>query len=236
MVKKLFIVGTDTDVGKTFVTAGIIHVLRENNYNACSFKPVQSGGILKDNKLLSGDVEFVKDVTQIHEDNSMMNSYCFKEAVSPHLAAEKENIKIDKNKILDDYKKLKEKYDFIVVEGAGGIIVPLIRDEYYIYDLIKDLDASVVIVARAGVGTINHTVLTVNFLKSMGIDIKGLIINGYNNKFYEDDNIEVIKKITGVQVISILNKVKTHENEDFILNAKNEFDKSLQIEKILNLF
>jgi len=236
LAKKLFIVGTDTDVGKTFVTAGIIHVLRENNYNACSFKPVQSGGILKDEKLLSGDVEFVKDVTKISEDNFMMNSYCFKEAVSPHLAAEMDKVKINKDKILEDYKKLAQKYEYIVVEGAGGIIVPLIRDEYYMYDLIKDLDASVVIVARAGVGTINHTVLTVNFLKNMGIDIKGLIINGYNNRFYEDDNIEVIKKITGLEVVCILNKVNTHENEDFILNVKNEFDESLEIKKILSLF
>ena len=123
-----------------------------------------------------------------------------------------------------------------MIEGAGGIIVPLIRNEYYVYDLIKDLDASVVIVARAGVGTINHTALTVNFLKSMGIDIKGLIINGYNNKFYEDDNIEVIKKITGLEVISVFNKVSTGANEDFISKAKIEYENSLKIEKVLSLF
>ena len=236
MVKKLFVIGTDTDVGKTFVTAGILDILRKNNYNACSFKPVQSGGILKDGELISGDIEFIKDVTQIHETNLMMNSYCLKEAVSPHLAADMENIKIDKYKILDDYEKLKQKYDYTVIEGAGGIIVPLIRDEYYIYDLIKDLDAPVVIVARAGVGTINHTALTVNFIKSKGIEIKGLIINGYNNSFYENDNIEAIKNITGLEVISVLNKVNTDKNEDFILNAKIEYEKSLEIEKVLRLF
>lgn len=236
LVKKLFVIGTDTDVGKTFVTAGIVEVLRKNNYNACSFKPVQSGGIFRDKKLVPGDVEFVKEVTQIHEDNSMMNSYCLKEAVSPHLAAEMESIKINKHKILNDYEKLKQKYDYIVIEGAGGIIVPLIRDEYYVYDLIKDLDASVVIIARAGVGTINHTALTVNFIKSMKIDIKGLIINGYNNNFYEDDNIEVIKKITGLEVISVLNKVSTGANENFISKAKIEYENSLEIEKVLSLF
>jgi len=236
LAKKLFVVGTDTDAGKTFVTAGIVHILNKDDYNVCSFKPVQSGGILRNEKLIPGDVEFVKEITQIEEDSSSMNSYCLKEAVSPHLAAEMENIKIDKNKILKDYKKLEEKYDYVVIEAAGGVIVPLIRDEYYIYDLIKDLDASVVVVARAGVGTINHTVLTVDFIRNKGIDIKGLIINGYNNNFYEDDNIEVIKKITGLEVISILNKVNSDDDKDFILSARREFEKSLKTEKILNLF
>ncbi|MBC2580966.1 dethiobiotin synthase [Clostridium sp. DJ247] len=236
MSNGLFVIGTDTDVGKTFVTAGITYVLRKNNYNACSFKPVQSGGILRDEKLLPGDVEFVKNVTQINENYGVMNSYCFKAAVSPHLAAEMENISISKNKILEDYKKLKEKYDYVVVEGAGGTIVPLIRNKYYIYDLIKDLDIPVVIVAGSGIGTINHTALTVNFIKSKGIEIKGLIINGHNNSFYEDDNIEVIRNITGLEIVSVINKVNTSLNGDLILNVKNEYEKSLKIEKILDLF
>jgi dethiobiotin synthetase len=165
-----------------------------------------------------------------------MNSYCLKEAVSPHIAAEIENVTIDKNKILEDYKKLQEKYDYVIVEGAGGIIVPLIRGKYYIYDLVKDLDIPVIIVARAGVGTINHTALTVDFIKRLGIEIKGLIINGYSNSFYEDDNIKVLKNITNVDVISIINKLNIGENEDFISKARVEYDNSLEIKKVLNLF
>jgi len=236
LAKGLFVIGTDTDVGKTFVTAGITYILRKHNFNACSFKTVQSGGIVKDNKVLSGDIEFVKDITEINETNTMMNSYCLKEAVSPHIAAEIENVTIDKNKILEDYKKLQEKYDYVIVEGAGGIIVPLIRGKYYIYDLVKDLDIPVIIVARAGVGTINHTALTVDFIKRLGIEIKGLIINGYSNSFYEDDNIKVLKNITNVDVISIINKLNIGENEDFISKARVEYDNSLEIKKVLNLF
>lgn len=236
MAKGLFIIGTDTDVGKTFVTAGITYILRKHNLNACSFKPVQSGGILKENKVFSGDIEFIKNVTEINETNQMMNSYCLKEAVSPHIAAELENITIDKNKIIKDYKRLQEKYDYVVVEGAGGIIVPIIRDRYYIYDLIKDLNIPVVIVARAGVGTINHTALTINFLKNHGIEVKGVIINEYSNSYYEDDNIKVIKNITGVDVISIINKLNIEEDEDFVLKVRDEYSKSLEINKILSLF
>ncbi len=236
MAKGLFIIGTDTDVGKTFVTAGITYILRKHNLNACSFKPVQSGGILKENKVISGDIEFIKNITEINETNQMMNSYCLKESVSPHIASEIENITIDKNKIIKDYKILQEKYDYVVVEGAGGTIVPIIRDRYYIYDLIKDLNIPVVIVARAGVGTINHTVLTINFLKNKGIEVKGIIINEYSNSYYEDDNIKVIKNITGVDVISIINKLKIEDDKEFVLKARDEYSKSLEINKILSLF
>ncbi|RKD21594.1 dethiobiotin synthase [Caminicella sporogenes] len=236
MAKGLFVIGTDTDVGKTFITAGIVYILRKNNYNAVSFKPVQSGGIICNSKLVSGDIEFIKRVAGLKEEYCSMNSYCLKEAVSPHIAAERENINIDVYRIIDDYQKLKDKYDFIIVEGAGGVIVPLIRNKYYIYDLIKDLNIPVVIVARAGVGTINHTVLTVNYIKSLGINVKGIIINNYSGNFYEDDNIEVIKKITKVDVVGVVNKLDLKGNEDDISKIRQEFEKSLKIQDILNMF
>jgi dethiobiotin synthetase len=234
--KGIFILGTDTDVGKTFVTAGINYILRKNNFNAISFKPVQSGGILKDNKLISGDIDFIKNICDISEDYETMNCYCFKEAVSPHLASEIEDTCIDKNKIINHYKKLYEKYDFCIVEGAGGSIVPLIRDEYYIYNLVKDLNIPVLIVTTIGVGAINQTVLTVNFLKSLGIKIKGLIINKYTGTYYEEDNIEVIKSITGLDVISIISNLDLDEKEDFVLKSRKEFDKNLDINKLLGVF
>ncbi|WFD11071.1 dethiobiotin synthase [Tepidibacter hydrothermalis] len=235
MNKGVFVLGTDTDVGKTFVTAGINYILRKNNFNAISLKPVQSGGIVKDNKLISGDIEFIKKIAEVKEDYEIMNCYCFKEAVSPHLASEIENVCIDKNRIINHYKKLYEKYDFCIVEGAGGSIVPLIRDEYYIYDLVKDLNIPVVIVTTIGVGTINQTVLTVSFLKSLGIQIRGLIINKYTGTYYEDDNIEVIKSITGLDIIAVINKLDLDGKEGFISKARKEFDKNLHIDKLLNL-
>ncbi|MCY6370795.1 dethiobiotin synthase [Clostridium ganghwense] len=236
MSKGIFIIGTDTDVGKTFVTAGITYVLRKNGFNACSYKAVQSGGVYEGTNLVSGDVKFVKDITDIEEAYEVMNSYCLKTEVSPHIASEIENVKIHKKILFDGYKKLKEKYDFIIAEGSGGAVVPLIRNNYYIYNLIKDLDIPTVIVARAGVGTINHTVLTVEFLKSKGIDIKGIIINGYEGTFYEDDNIRVIKDITGLDIISVINKVKAKEYENLIEKSREEYEKNITIENIKKVF
>lgn len=236
MSKGIFVIGTDTDVGKTFVTAGITYVLRKNGFNACSYKAVQSGGVYEGTNLVSEDAQFVKNITSINEAYEVMNSYCFKTAVSPHIAGEIENIKIDKKIILEGYKKLEEKYDFIIAEGSGGAVVPLIRNDYYMYDLIKDLHISVVIVARAGVGTINHTVLTVEFLRNKGIDIKGIIINGYEGNFYEDDNIRVIKDITGLEIISVINKIKEKEYKSFVKKSREEYENNISIEKIKKIF
>lgn len=236
MSKGIFVIGTDTDVGKTFVTAGITYVLRKNGLNACSYKAVQSGGVYEGTNLVSEDAQFVKNITSINEAYEVMNPYCLKTAVSPHIAAEIENVKIDKKIILEGYKKLEEKYDFIIAEGSGGAVVPLIRNDYYMYNLIKDLHISVVIVARAGVGTINHTVLTVEFLRNKAIDIKGIIINGYEGNFYEDDNMRVIKDITGLEIISVINKVKEKEYKSFVKKAREEYENNISIEKIKKIF
>lgn len=231
MGKGIFIIGTDTDVGKTFVTAGLTYKLRECGYNAIAFKPIQSGGILSEDGVIPPDTKYIKDICGLDNEHSEMNVYCLKEEVSPHLAAKMENIKILKEKIISQYNELIKKYDYVIVEGAGGIVVPLVDNEYFVYDLIKDLNLEVVIVARAGVGTINHTVLTYEFLKQNGIKSKGIVINQYNNKFYEDDNIEMISKLTQLEILQKLSKIE----QPTLNNIRNEY-KNLSIENILNLF
>lgn len=232
MSKGILIIGTDTDIGKTFITAGITYLLRKNGFNACSFKPIESGGILKGKNLVSKDTKFVKDITNLKESNDTLNTYCLKTSVSPHLAFEIENKTFKKKVIIDNYKKLDEKFDYKIVEGAGGVIVPIIRNEYFLYDLIKDLDLPVVIVTNASVGTINKTLLTVNFLKEKDIKIKGIIINNYTNKFYEDDNIKVLKNITKLDILAIVKRVK---NNDYS-KIRSEYESSLDIKKLLSLF
>ncbi|MEG0843966.1 MAG: dethiobiotin synthase [Romboutsia sp.] len=225
MGKGIFIVGTDTDVGKTFVTAGIVYNLKNAGYNVISFKPIQSGGTVPK------DCEYVKEICDMENSYREMNTYSFIEEVSPHLAAKMENIKVDINKIVNQYKNLINKYDYVVVEGAGGTIVPLIENDYFIYDLIKDLDVDVVIVSRASVGTINHTVLTQEFLKLKNINTKGIFINKYSQKSYEDDNIKTVKNITQIDSIQVIRQIDN-------ISKKNIIDeyKRLDLKKILQLF
>ena len=236
MGKGIFIIGTDTDVGKTFVTAALTYKLKSNGYKVIPFKPVQSGGVEIKNKLTPPDINYIRSLEDdkfkyTGEEYENMNCYCLKEEVSPHLAAKIENVKIEKEKILNQYKKLIKRYDYVIVEGAGGIVVPLIENEYFIYDLIKDLELDVVIVARGGVGTINHTVLTNEFLKGKNINAKGIIINNYNSKFYEDDNIKLIEELTDLKVLAKINKVENLKSE----NIKEEYSK-LDLENLLELF
>lgn len=233
MGRGIFVIGTDTDVGKTFVTAGLTYKLKESGYDVIAFKPIQSGGVLdSDNKtLIPLDAKFIKDICDLNNEYYEMNSYCLRTEVSPHLAAKIENIKIIKEKIIKQYKGLINKYDYVIVEGAGGIVVPLIDDSYFVYDLIKDLNLDVIVVSRAGVGTINHTILTNEFLNKKNINVKGLVINKCKGEFYEEDNIKVICKLTNLEII---HKFKKIENMNFN-NIRKEY-KKINLESILRLF
>lgn len=237
MNRGVFIVGTDTDVGKTVITAGLAYVLKKNGLNVCTFKAVQSGGISRGEKIVSGDTMLVKKVCNIDEDLDLMNPYCLKTPVSPHLAAQLEGIEIDSEKIIDTYQKLSQKYDFIIAEGSGGLVVPINDEGYFVYDLIKDLDLPIIIVARANVGTINHTVLTVKYAESLGLDIQGIIINRYNDEFYERDNIKMIKKLTGQDIIAVINEIRDFDCNGIEFNElQSEFEKKIDTKKILNTF
>jgi dethiobiotin synthetase len=229
MAKGVFIVGTDTDVGKTVVTAGIMHVLRSNGYNATYFKAAMSGAFKVGHELIPGDTELVCEVSNLEEAYENITPYVYRTPVSPHLAARLENNPIDLDIVREKYDYLKKKYDYIIAEGSGGIICPLIDDErglYTLENLIKDLNMSVIIVARAGVGTINHTVLTVKYIEALGINIKGIIINNYIENVVCNDNIKIIEKITKVSVIGKLKHIenlKDNTSESIRKNSEVAF-------------
>lgn len=235
MAKGVFIVGTDTDVGKTIVTAGLIHVLRNNGYNATYFKAALSGALQIGDELIPGDTKLVSEVSNLEEAYENITPYVYRAAVSPHLAAKLENNPMDLDVISKKYAYLKEKYDFIIAEGSGGIVCPLIDDErglYTLENLIKDLNMSVIIVARAGVGTINHSVLTIKYIEALGIKIRGIIINNYKEDLICDDNINMIEKMTKVPIIG---KFKTMENlEDNMIEAiRTNAEKAFGVQKII---
>lgn len=230
MSKGVFIVGTDTDVGKTVVAAGLMHVMRKNGYNATYFKSALSGAIQVGSELVPGDTKLVSEVSNLEESYENITPYVYKTPVSPHLAAKLENKAIDLDVIRKKYEYLKEKYDYIIAEGSGGIICPLIEEDgrlYTLENLIKDLNMSVIIVARAGLGTINHTVLTVKYIEALGIKIKGIIINNYIEDLLCDDNIKTIEEITKVPVIAKFNHIKELEDnmlESIRVNAEKSFN------------
>lgn len=206
MAKKIFITGTGTDVGKTYISALIVKKMREQGFNCGYYKPVISGVTEMCGKLIDSDATYVTQFADIPVEPEKCVSYYWKEAVSPHLAAKRQNQVIDIEKIKYDYSLINKKYDYLLIEGAGGISCPLIieKDEKYLLkDLIWELGLSVIIVADAGLGTINSTLLTVDYAKSNGIEIEGIILNNYeSDNFVHWDNLEQIEALTGVNVVA----------------------------------
>ncbi|EGW38801.1 dethiobiotin synthase [Desulfosporosinus sp. OT] len=205
MSKGIFITATGTDVGKTFVTGLIVKKLRAAGYKAGYYKAALSGAEITENGLIPGDADYVNRVANIGETMENLVSYVYEKAVSPHLAARLEGNPVEMEVVKAAYKKAASQYDYITVEGSGGIICPIRYDHIKIMleDIIKELALSTVLIADAGLGTINAAVLTVEYMRQKDIPIKGIIFNHYHEgDVREEDNIKMVEIMTGLPVIA----------------------------------
>lgn len=213
MSKNIFITATGTDVGKTYVSALILKKMREEGFNAGYFKPVLSGVVEKEGKLAESDCNYVVSTAKIPTTADDCVAYWWKEAVSPHLASQRAKEIIDTEKIKKTFEEKQNQYDYLLVEGAGGITCPLrLQDgeKYLLKDLIKDLGLNVIIVADGGLGTINSILLTVEYAKQNNINIEGIILNNFNpDSFMHQDNLKQVEYLTGIKVIATVEKNQT---------------------------
>jgi dethiobiotin synthetase len=217
MAKKIFITGTGTDVGKTYISALIVKKMREAGFNCGYFKPVISGVTEMCGHLMDSGANYVIQTANIPAEPENCVSYYWQEAVSPHLAAKRKNQEIDIDKIKYDFAQINKKYDYLLIEGAGGITCPLkinSEEKYLLKDLIWELGLSVIIIADAGLGTINSTLLTVDYARANGIEIEGIILNNYeSDNFMHWDNLEQIETLTGINVVATVG----HNASDIML-------------------
>ena len=179
--------------------------MRESGLNCGYYKPVLSGVEEIDGKLVQSDCNYVVNTAKIPAAAEECVTYRWKEAVSPHLAAQRAGQVIKTEKIKKDFESISQKYDYLLIEGAGGITCPLRLDseKYLLKDLIKDLNVDIIIVADAGLGTINSTLLTVEYARKNGINIQGIILNKYDDKnFMHRDNLDKIEYLSGVKVVA----------------------------------
>jgi len=177
MTKGIFIAGTDTGVGKTLFSAALASLLKNRGINIGVMKPVTTGCTERGGCLVSDDAELLAWGAGI-EVNKEMAPYLLREPIAPSAAAEMEQTKIEFSRILAAYHRLSEEYDFVIVEGAGGLMVPL-AGGLLVADLVKLLDLPLLIVARPNLGTVNHTVLTCFVARELGLEVKGTIISNY---------------------------------------------------------
>ena len=201
MRKGLFITGTDTDVGKTYVTALLVKTLRKAGFDVGYYKAAISGAPT----VAESDAGFVNRFTGINEPEDMILSYLYQNAVSPHLAARIEGNPVEKGVILKAWERVTKAYPYVTMEGSGGIMCPIRHDEkavYYLEDIIQWLHLPVLIVANAGLGTINHVVTTCEYIKNRHIPVKGILLNHWKGGIMEEDNVKMIEEITGVKVLA----------------------------------
>lgn len=208
MSKGIFITGTGTDVGKTYVTGLIVKKLHDAGKKAAYYKAAMSGNE-KDSqgKLIPGDAVFVKNISGIEQPIDTMCPYVYEAAVSPHLASRLEGNPVVMEKVIDGYHSLKEEYDYITVEGSGGILCPICFDEAKIQleDVIQEMNLPCLIVADAGLGTINSVVLTYEYMKQRGITCKGIIFNHcHPGDVCEEDNRFMCEYMTGLKVLAFV--------------------------------
>lgn len=206
MAKKIFITGTGTDVGKTYVTGLLVKKLKENGLRAAYYKAAMSGNErTKDGELVPGDALFVKKMSGIGQPLAQMCPYIYETAVSPHLASRIEGNPVVLEEVVKGFAQVCSQYDYVTMEGSGGILCPLCFDErkLWLEDVIRQLGLSSLIVADAGLGTINSVVLTVEYMRARELPVKGIIFNHFHpGDRMEEDNLRMCEYRTKVPVVA----------------------------------
>ena len=244
--KGFFITGTDTGVGKTVITAALIKAIGLLGLKVCGMKPLETGCLKSEFKafdpssgrgfqsskfkvqdtLLPYDGIFLKKISNVNDSLDLITPIRFANPLAPLPASEIEEISVDFQKIQKAYTELSKKYDVIIVEGIGGLLVPITRD-YSVLDLAKDFGLPLIIVSRPGLGTINHTMLTVNCAIKEGLNVAGIIIN-YSHPpegtLAEDTNPEIIRQISPVPIIGIFPRLEDFENSTLERAAVKHLD------------
>jgi dethiobiotin synthetase len=204
-VKSIFITGTDTGVGKTAVSAGLCAFLSlRKGLDVGVMKPFESGLSKLSRSELSCDARLLKEASGSRDALGEISPYTFEAPLAPETAARQENIIIDMDVVNVTYERLLKHHDILVVEGAGGVFVP-IKKKFFFADLMKAWNVPVIIVSRLGLGTINHTLLTNAFLQSRGIKVLGVILNDMEGgeSLAAETNPELLRGYLDVPVFGI---------------------------------
>jgi dethiobiotin synthetase len=198
-MKGVFVTGTDTGVGKTVVAAAIAAALRARGVDVGVAKPVQSGNRAADPE---GDAMRLKQAAGVDELPEEIAPFCFDAPLAPLVAARLEERELDLEEVCRAVRTLAERHEIVVVEGAGGLLVPVGRD-WTIADLAVALALPLVVVARAGLGTVNHTLLTVFEARRRGLEVAGVVVDGPPDQSTEA-NAGLIEAFGHVPVLAVV--------------------------------
>ncbi|MCP3028635.1 dethiobiotin synthase [Halobacillus sp. A5] len=225
MGQGIFVTGTDTGIGKTFVAAGVAAALSEKGVDVGVFKPMLSGENREDP---ASDTMILKSMSGDESPPSDITPFQFDEPLAPYLAAKRQNISVKQSDVLNSWNHIKHRHSFNIVEGAGGIAVPY-GEDFLVSDVMKDINLSVLVVARPNLGTVNHTFLTVDYARRCGLNVLGVVINGFNSARAEAadyTNPELIEQFCKVPVLGIIPQTDKIDKKTLVELFQSKMDLS----------
>jgi len=209
--KGLFVTGTDTGVGKTLVAAALARFLKNRSVDVGVMKPVETGIDAPDG--LGPDGRLLKWAADSRDEDRLISPCRFRAPLAPSIAAEKEGSTVDVDMLVDTARELSGRHDYLIVEGAGGLMVPL-AGGHLVADLVRKLGFPLLVVCRSGLGTINHTLLTVFAARAMDIPVAGFIVNGMSEApdEAEESAPHALSSLASADILGVLGRVDGDEH------------------------
>lgn len=189
-----FITGTDTEVGKTLVAGALIQKMRAQGIHALGFKPVVAGTYQDhDGKILNEDLETLRLASQLRPEELVLCPYVFEMPIAPHIASGKQGINLELKIMMDAYEQIRSQAEAVIVEGAGGFLVPINTAEY-LSDLAQKLDLPIIMVIGMRLGCINHALLTEEAISSRQLKIAGWVANTLSSEMpFLEENVKYLQ-------------------------------------------
>lgn len=207
--KGVFVTGTDTDSGKTWVSLGLIEWLKGRGKTTLAMKPVASGSDRADGELVNSDALLLQQHASFEVDYQLVNPYAFEPPIAPHIAADKVGIDICMNTILGNFQMLRQRSEVVVVEGVGGWEVPL-SQSCAVADMARILDLPIILVVGMRLGCLNHAILTCEALERSGCRILGWVANHVDPEFScVQENIRTLTAKLSIPLLGVVPPLKT---------------------------
>ena len=209
----IFVTGTDTDSGKTYISAALLRHFAKQSLRVVGMKPVASGADKTEHGWHNQDVMQLREASNVQADSQWINPYCFAPAIAPHIAAQQAGIEIHFAPILEAFQQLCQQADVVVVEGAGGWLVPL-NDKQTMADLAQALQIPVLLVVRMRLGCINHALLSVHAIQQSGLPLLGWVANCIDEEMpVLAQNIATLKSMINAPCLAVVGKHQTPKFE-----------------------
>ncbi|MFB5188690.1 dethiobiotin synthase [Alicyclobacillus fastidiosus] len=230
----IFITATDTEIGKTLVGGGIVGALRARGIDIGVFKPMQSGHLAIDS---AGDATRLKRLSGVRDGLEMICPFSYEEPLAPRLAMQRAKQKVTLDDIMTHYHTMQKRHHHLLVEGAGGLVVPYTSDAL-VADCAAVMNLPIIVIARSNLGTVNHAALTVAYAKARGLHVGGIIVNGYGRTqpvgTAEEHNPDMIREITGIDVLGVIPWLGSNPMEAVIIQAIESHVDMAKIEQLLS--